>query len=494
MTSQTPDTVIANNFHTVAATILPPGQGVDLALTKADSIDPVGLKQPFTYTLTAANHGTTLATNVLVTDNVPAGITITYATSAQGMCSAISSQVLCSFATLAPGETVTMTFTAVGTAVGVVTNQASVTSAEPELTPGDNVATQVTAIVQSAVCSAVTFSGPVLFSANGATGDVLVGDLNGDGFKDLVAPVPSANSVAVLLGNGTGSFGAPTLFPSGVGTHEGVILDLNNDGRLDIALEGLVDAFVLFGNGSGGFGTPVTYTFGAIVGDVRASDFNGDGRPDLAITTIEQSNALHILLNNGSGGFVDTTPIPLPASSDRIVVQDVNADGKPDLALSYGGGVANLVSVLLGDGAGGFSAPTSIPFQPNTQTRVFGLGDINGDNRPDLGVIELFPTSRRVHLLLGNGVGGFSPQLLTDQVPGAFRLIAGDVNADGKRDLALSSGGIIYIALGDGAGGFGALSGFSTPFGLQFDLADLNSDGRLDIVSALNQGMASRSC
>ena len=79
---------------------------------------------------------------------------------------------------------------------------------------------------------------------------MLTGDLNGDGFKDLVAPVPSANSVAVLLGNGTGGFAAPTLYPTGTGTHEGVILDLNGDGRLDIALEGLSDAFVLFGNGS----------------------------------------------------------------------------------------------------------------------------------------------------------------------------------------------------------------------------------------------------
>ena len=415
-------------------------------------MDPVAVNAPFTYTLTATNIGTTVATNVLVTDNVPAGITITSATSVSGMCSAISSQVLCSFASLAPGESVTMTLNAIGTTTGIVTNQAAVTSAEVELTPADNVASQTTAVVTTAVCSAVTFSGPVLFSANGPTGDVLVGDLNGDGFKDLVAPVPSANSVAVLLGNGTGGFGAPTLFPSGVGTHEGVILDLNNDGRLDIALEGLVDAFVLFGNGTGGFGAPVTFTFDATVGDVRAGDFNGDDRPDLAITTIQQANALHILLQNANGAFVDQPPIPLAASADRIVVQDLNDDGRPDLALSYGAGAANQVSVLLGDGAGGFVAAPAIPFQPNSQTRVFGLGDINGDNQPDLGVVELLTGSRRVHLLFGNGAGGFTSQLLTDQVAGAFRLIAGDVNADGNRDLALSSGGIVYISIGDGTG------------------------------------------
>ena len=90
---------------------------------------------------------------MVVTDNVPAGITITYATSASGMCSAISSQVLCSFASLAPGESVTMTFNAIATATGIVTNQAVVTSAEVELTPADNVATQMTVVVTTAACA-----------------------------------------------------------------------------------------------------------------------------------------------------------------------------------------------------------------------------------------------------------------------------------------------------------------------------------------------------
>ena len=120
MTSSTPDTVIANNSHTIGAVIVPAGEGVDLRLTKTDSTDPVALNAPFTYTLTVTNVGTTEATSVVVTDNMPSGIAITYATSASGMCSAISSQVLCSFASILPGETVTMTFNATGTSVGRV--------------------------------------------------------------------------------------------------------------------------------------------------------------------------------------------------------------------------------------------------------------------------------------------------------------------------------------------------------------------------------------
>ena len=122
VTSTTPDAVIANNSHTINAVVVPAGQGVDLRLTKTDSLDPVAVNAPFTYTLTVTNAGTTEATNVVVTDNVPAGISITYATSASGMCSAISTQVLCSFASILPGQTVTMTFNATGTSVGAWTN------------------------------------------------------------------------------------------------------------------------------------------------------------------------------------------------------------------------------------------------------------------------------------------------------------------------------------------------------------------------------------
>ena len=84
--------MIANNTHTISAVIIPAGQGVDLRLTKVDSIDPVGLNQPFTYTLTVSNVGSTVATSVVVTDNLPSGITITFATSASGMCSAIGAR------------------------------------------------------------------------------------------------------------------------------------------------------------------------------------------------------------------------------------------------------------------------------------------------------------------------------------------------------------------------------------------------------------------
>ena len=166
MTSSTPDTVIANNSHTIGAVIVPAGEGVDLRLTKTDSIDPVALNAPFTYTLTVTNAGATEATSVVVTDNMPSGIAISYATSPSGMCSAIGSQVLCSFASILPGQTVTMTFNATGTSVGAWTNQASVTSAQIELTPADNVVSETTMVIAAVSCSA-SFVPPIAAAGAG---------------------------------------------------------------------------------------------------------------------------------------------------------------------------------------------------------------------------------------------------------------------------------------------------------------------------------------
>ena len=440
VTSSTPDSVIANNSHTIGAVIVPAGQGVDLRLTKTDSIDPVALNAPFTYTLTVTNAGATEATSVVVTDNVPSGIAISYATSPSGMCSAIGSQVLCSFASILPGQTVTMTFNATGTSVGAWTNQASVTSAQVELTPADNVVSETTMVVAAVNCAAPSFSGPTIFAANGPTADVLTGDLNGDGFKDVVAPVPSANSVAVLLGNGTGGFGAPTLYPTGAGTHRRrpARSERRRPARHRARGSGRRVRAVRQRHRRVRYADDAISYAPAIVGDVRAGDFNGDGRPDLAITTLGP-NQLHIRLNNGSGAFVETaTPIALPGEADRIVIQDLNSDERLDLALSYtsfnGSLPAGRVSILLGDGAGGFGAPATLSLAAGSDSRVFGLGDINGDSHTDLAVIEVLGATRFVYLLFGDGAGSFTSQQLA-ALAEAFRVEAGDINGDGRKDL-----------------------------------------------------------
>src|SRR6202011_419033 len=100
-------------------------------------------------------------------------------------------------------------------------------------------------------------------------------------------------------------------------------------------------------------GSPFALGFGPY--SIAAGDFNGDGRPDLAILNSTNIGGVTVLLGNGSGGFTAAPGSPFPTGSDptSIVAGDFNGDGKLDLVVANGGD--NTVMVLLGNGLGGFT-------------------------------------------------------------------------------------------------------------------------------------------
>ena len=139
------------------------------------------------------------------------------------------------------------------------------------------------------------------------------GDLNHDGRVDLVTTMPQADAVAVFLATAAGGFAPAVTYPAGDGALEGVLADLNGDGHLDLALEGLSEAFVLFGNGTGGFAAPTTVSIGsAVVADVRAADLNNDGRLDLAIVA---GNVLYPALQFDAGTFAAPANLAVPLTA-----------------------------------------------------------------------------------------------------------------------------------------------------------------------------------
>jgi hypothetical protein len=89
---------------------------------------------------------------------------------------------------------------------------------------------------------------------------------------------------------------------------------------------------------------------------VAVGDFNGDGKPDLAVAN-EFSGNVTILLGDGTGGFSQPAGSPVRAGLGPVYVAvgDFNLDGKPDLAVANSGD--DTVTILLGDGKGGFSQP-----------------------------------------------------------------------------------------------------------------------------------------
>src|SRR5437867_7290500 len=121
------------------------------------------------------------------------------------------------------------------------------------------------------------------------------------------------------------------------------------------------------------------------------------------------------------------------AGPRSVAIGDLNGDGKPDLAVANES--VNTVSVLLGNGAGGFGAKTD--FATGTNPLSVAIGDLNGDGKPDLAVANNDPNT--VSVLLANGAAGFAPT--TDFATGAnpYSVAITATNADRKPDLAAAN-------------------------------------------------------
>lgn len=164
----------------------------------------------------------------------------------------------------------------------------------------------------------------------------------------------------------------------------------------------------------------------------------------------------------------------VPAS---VAIGDLNGDEKLDLAVANL--FSNSISILLGDGTGSFGP--AMNFGVSGNPRSVAIADLNGDGKPDLAVAN--ETSSAASVLIGNGDGTFGAA--TDYGAGAkpWYVAIADFNGDGKLDVAGSGGSGVAILLGGGTGSFGAPNNFATGAGpISVAIGDLNGDGKLDVA------------
>ena len=236
---------------------------------------------------------------------------------------------------------------------------------------------------------------------------VIVADFNGDGKPDLAVVDRGSSSVAILLGNGDGTFTAAVNYSTGVDPISIAVGDFNGDGKLDLvtANRASYTISILSGNGDGTFGNHVDYAAGTEPMAIAVGDFNRDGFLDVAETN-NADNTVSIFLGVGDGTFQPGVIFPVGAGPIAIVAGDFNQDGYMDLAVADSG--SDNVGILLGNGDGTFK---TVSFYP-TGSEPDGLlaADLNGDGKLDL--VTANNGSDNISVLLNSGGGNFSSNVV----------------------------------------------------------------------------------
>ncbi|HEY9503653.1 MAG TPA: FG-GAP-like repeat-containing protein, partial [Pyrinomonadaceae bacterium] len=340
------------------------------------------------------------------------------------------------------------------------------------------------------------FSQSTQFFAGREPRDIIAGDFNGDGKLDAVASLTGANGIVIALGNGLGGFSAPQFFGAGRMPWSIGAGDFNADGKLDlVTTNDPADALtpfatggvaVLLGNGTGTFQSYRSYVYGFTTQFVLSpiaiavGDLNNNNRPDLALS-FSGTPFIAIMLDDGQGEFIQPDSfLSANGNAASLAIADLNGDNKADLVTANSN--TNNISVFIGAGNGTFAGP--VPITVNTFPRFVGIGDFNGDGKRDLVVAHQSPADAVV--LLGDGNGNFAPTAGFVQ-PAVQEIAIGDFNGDGRSDIAAGNSPTnnVAILLSNSSGHLILAS--TTPSvdintEMRLQTADLNADNKLDVV------------
>ncbi|MGQ0553487.1 MAG: FG-GAP repeat domain-containing protein [Planctomycetota bacterium] len=314
---------------------------------------------------------------------------------------------------------------------------------------------------------------------------LLLADLNGDGSPDYALASGPTDRVLVQFNDGAGGIASSVQLVTGDGPRGLAAADFDLDGLVDLAVANASDDTlnVFLGTGGGSFASPVTYLAAGQPQGLVAFDADADGLPDLAVVC-EVGYGVSVVRNLGGGSFVAPIAVPVAAAhAQGVTAGDLDSDGRQDFVVSHE--LAGQLSVRLGDGTGAFPGGSTVacsgfPAQPV-------LADVSGDGTLDLVVARIGPPagSGNVALLVGTGLGTFSPPSFFGPSSSSVDLDCADLNLDGRADVVnVMVGDVSFVLLSTGLGFVPGLPIFhpagSSPTCLA--LGDLNGDSRADLV------------
>jgi len=345
----------------------------------------------------------------------------------------------------------------------------------------------------------IAFADKQDFTIGGQPYLVSIEDIDGDGKSDLAVANGSSNTVSVIRNTSTSgiiSFAAKVDLATGTAPESASIGDIDGDGKPDLVVpnNGSNTVSVIRNTSTSGiisFAAKVDLATGANpTHPVSIDDIDGDGKPDLAVANWS-SNTVSVIRNTSTSGNLSfAAKVDLTTGTNPVFVSigDIDGDGKPDLAVvNYN---SSTVSVLRNTSASGIvSFAAKVDFTTGTNPYSVSIGDIDGDGKADLVVAN--NGSNTISVIRNTSTSGtVSFAAKVDFTTGAAPLSVsiGDIDGDGKPDLAAANSGsntvsVIRNTSTSGTVSFASKVDFITgasPYSVS--IGDIDGDGKPDLA------------
>ncbi len=302
----------------------------------------------------------------------------------------------------------------------------------------------------------ISFQAPVNYTVGSQPDVTAIGDLDGDGDRDLATATDNPDKISILFNAGNGTFTGPVNVQLGNSTspHAPQIGDLDGDGDADIAvtLKDNNQVQIVVNNG-GTFSPGATFAVGAEPRDMDIADFDNDGDLDL-VTGNRSGNNISVLRNNGGLSFT-VTNIAAGLEPREVAVGDVTGDGLADIAVA----AHDSRQVIVFRGTGGAAFVQHLTLSPSNE-KPEGVAIANLDGNAALDIVATADNNdvEFAYVFLNNGTtfGGAQSFNLGGGID-TGSIVAGDFDLDGDNDIATANQGSANISVlaNNGAGSFG---------------------------------------